>query len=753
MSLEYYGFDALAKVEEKSLEIPRAIGLCRAVHFHRDTRLVQLLQMPKDAAGSVGLEVLVIDMDCEGVPSKNAVGIQYCERLALFITSDEKSVPQVFALRKDFPATMHQNQVLSPGPANPCVYFGPPAATLRTWTPAGFLRRIQWWLEKSARGELHPADQPVEHLFFESKYELVLPWNVDELSKSTAHRAVIFRSRIRPDNNLTYFLEFVEKQAKPEGPTVAHLEFTLPEIVHGFVERDPHTLGELSELLIKRGVDLVKQLGIALDERISPNGAKAAKDDDVTILLLSIPVVRKEGAAPEYVQRRAFGIANGSLQLGEALGTYMVLDGTYYRAKGVLEHPEPTRWRDIRVDPMEVLQRNTVEKARAQSGIGDEGPSGVLVGAGSLGSTMLGLWGRSGWGRWTVIDNDHIRPHNLSRHPALVQHIGNMKASVAAELHDFAMQGASEVKGICADACDFANAEVAKALESSQVVIDVSTTLEYPRLASTREGVPRHVSVFVTPDGNSSVLLAEDAERKQRLRTLEAQYYRAVINAEWGKNHLEGNLSHFWSGASCRDISLVMSYSGITAHAATLAEQVRLALKQPGGCIRIWQRDWKSGAVSSHVVPSCGELQMELGEFNFFVDDGLRKKLIALRARQLPSETGGILLGYYDFNVKAIVLVDALPAPADSKSSRAAFERGIVGLHDAISEATKRTAGIVQYVGEWHSHPPGHSARPSTDDSYQLVYLALHMAEEGMPAVQLIVGENEFVVRKANATT
>ena len=35
---------------------------------------------------------------------------------------------------------------------------------MRTWTPEAFLRRIQWWLEKSARGELHAADQPVEHL-------------------------------------------------------------------------------------------------------------------------------------------------------------------------------------------------------------------------------------------------------------------------------------------------------------------------------------------------------------------------------------------------------------------------------------------------------------------------------------------------------------------------------------------------------------------------------------------------------------
>jgi integrative and conjugative element protein (TIGR02256 family) len=494
---------------------------------------------------------------------------------------------------------------------------------------------------------------------------------------------------------------------------------------------------------------LVDLLCTALQERIGTTGTTVAADDGITIVLLSIPVTRTEGAAPEHFHRKAFGIVGGRLALGEASGAYMVLDGKYYSAKGVLGGAAAAKWRDIPIEAMEVLQQNTPAIARAQSGIDDEGPAGVLVGSGSLGGTMLGFWGRSGWGRWTVIDNDHIKPHNLSRHPALGQQIGEMKANVAAELQGFAMQGANEVTAICADACDFANVAVTMALESNEVVVDASTTLEYPRLASTRDGLARHISVFVTPDGNSSVMLAEDATRELRLRTLEAQYYRAVISADWGKKHLEGNLRHFWSGASCRDISLVMAYSRIAAHAATLAEQVRLILKQPDASIRIWHRDNGTGAVSLHQVAPFAERRMDLGRYDLYIDDSLSKKLRDLRVAQLPLETGGILLGYYDLNVNAVVLVDALAAPPDSKSSREAFERGIAGLRDAVSEATRRTAGIVGYVGEWHSHPPGHSACPSVDDSYQLVYLALRMAEDGLPVVQLIVGENDFLVRQA----
>jgi integrative and conjugative element protein (TIGR02256 family) len=276
--------------------------------------------------------------------------------------------------------------------------------------------------------------------------------------------------------------------------------------------------------------------------------------------------------------------------------------------------------------------------------------------------------------------------------------------------------------------------------------VDASTTLEYPRLASTLHKVGRHASVFVTPNGNAAVLLAEDNRREILLRTLEAQYYRAIIRNDWGKQHLDGNLGTFWSGASCRDISMVLPYSRIMAHASTLAEQVRVACNQSHAVIRAWDRDPITGSVTVHDIDPCAERRFALGDLDLFIDTGLEHQLREMRIAQLPNETGGVLLGYYDFNVNAVVVVDALPAPPDSRSSPQAFERGITGLAEAVSDASKRTAGIVGYIGEWHSHPSGHSASPSGDDYRQLVYLALGMADDGLPAVQLIVGESDIQV-------
>lgn len=754
MAEEFYeiaGFGELTDPEQLSLH--RARALVAAVLDAGDFTLVQLLS--HTVPGVPPIEVLVVDVECDAVPSRNPVGIQYRERLALYVPEDTGALVEVFALRKSFPVLMHQNHGTRDGAASLCLYFEPTRTAMRTWTPQRFLRRIQWWLEQSAKGELHPADQPVEHLFFASKYELVLPWNLDSLRSTASVKMAVTRSKARPDGGGTFFLRPVGDGGNEPAGSASLIELTLPPVAQGFVERDPGTLGSLADMLSQRGVQLLPPLIAALSDSVGSAGVPAGTAESFVVIVMHIPLVREAGGAVQQVSRRAFLVLGDVRELGVKTGALYLLDQKYFAELqgSVLARAPATEWKSEPIFPMSVLQFPDSGAARRQSSVHVEGPRGALVGAGSLGSAMLNLWTRAGWGHWSVIDKDHVKPHNLVRHIAFSQHVGELKCDVVSELCGAATEGAATVTAIRGDACDAGASAVKEALMTGTLVVDASAALEYPRQASFQDALPRHVTVFVTPAGNGAVLMFEDKARSLRLRTLEAQYYRALIRQAWGERHLEGNLGTYWSGASCRDISVAMPYSRIAVHGSTLAEQVMFRAQSDEACIRVWERDPGTGGVSVHDVTPTIERRLDFGDLAVFYDDGLAAHLKALRLAALPNETGGVLLGYHDFNVGAIVLVDALPAPSDSHASPGSFERGTSGLTKAVQDASARTAGIVTYVGEWHSHPRGHSATPSRDDLIQLAELSLAMHDDGLPAFQLIVGENDIQVLQGMVKT
>ena len=742
---ELPGFKA-HEAKRDALGLARSQALYDAVARDRSCKLIGLCG---SAVGTARLdEMLIVEVSCDDVPTQNKAGVNYRERVGIVVRADDSSIPEVYPLREGFPLLSHMSDSPPAFPPNLCLYFEPVRSTLRTWTAAKFLKRIQWWLAESARGTLHAADQPVERLFFQARIELVLPYDYEK--RRSAGDAFILTSRgARGDGSMTMVGRFLGKQeqVKSDIKSSRLISIELPQTLHGAVEREPATLGELHEKLLHRGFDLKSRLSQQIASSVTAHGTTTKESTTSTTILLSVPLVREAGGTVERVQHRAFILTKDSLKLGEQLGCLVPLEGKYYRDPPLFGAPVVEgNWRGLELLPVEVLCQNDSAVARAQSGISDVGPKGTLIGTGALGSALLNLWARAGWGSWTVVDKDHIKPHNLVRHIATFDQVGMPKSHAMVEYVGAIDVGGFELTGVALDAVESTHEDLLKPIEASVLVVDASTTLDYPRRASMRANWPRHASAFITPSGRDGVLLLEDAGRQRTLRTLEAQYYRAVLSSAWGEHHLDGNMGTFWSGAGCRDISAKLPYSRVYAHAATQAEQVMTLCKHPDAAIRVWARDPATGGVSAHNVPTAAEERYELGNFTGYLDEGLKEKLRQMRAAALPAETGGVLLGYWDFNIGALVLVDALPAPAGSTGTTTSFVRGTDGLLDAVNDAQRRTAGVVGYVGEWHSHPPGHSAKPSSDDLNQLAVLALRMAEDGLPVATLIVGEGEFRV-------
>jgi len=578
----------------------RTQRLIAAIHANPDFDLLEVRCRTEN--GEVRSESLVIEVICDGVPPGNRPGVLYRERLGLVVSENERLLIDVRTLRKDFPGLIHMNATHPGEPWSLCLYFEPPATVLREWTPQRFLRRIQWWLTQSSREDLHTSDQPLEQVFFMTPYTLVLPWNFDQLAPDTKYQV---RAEGRP-GGLTILLHArPDSESQPAGNSFTVVTVETPPIVQGQPERLPACLGELVDQMLNRKVDVFTALSNSLREGVDTAGIRAGGPLQRLILLLRTPVTRTVGSVQERVQTKAFIFESDRRQLGTALGAYLPnVEGVYYaNLLGLPNHGPGETWRDERILAAEIIQFNDQSKSRLQSGLTAEGPRAVMIGAGSLGSAMLNIWNRCGWGNWTVIDNDHIKPHNLVRHTAYAMHVGMPKVDVVTQLWDAVSMGASAVTPINADAATLSE-EVLLPLRDATLVVDASADLSYPRAASKVEQVGRHVSTFFTPDGNAAVMLAEDSAREVRLTSLEAQYYRAMINAPWGVNHLNGHLGTYWSGASCRDISMALPYSRVLAHAACLAEQVQSVMEHSDPMIRVWSRDPSSGVVELHsVVP------------------------------------------------------------------------------------------------------------------------------------------------------
>jgi integrative and conjugative element protein (TIGR02256 family) len=704
---------------------------------------------------------------CDGtVPSRNSVGIKNRERLLLLHGPGLVTPHEVQALRVGFPTTLHQNHTPPGEPASLCLYFEPWSAVERTWTPVKHLQRILWWLRETALGTLHRSDQPLERLYFVSPYQIVLPADFNECAANQSEILRLARTSSRANGTVLRGILEPKNTTKADtnAPGLDVLVIPVPPAISAGIERYPATLGQLHDQLTTRG----SEFGVCLVDtvkRMLPSEGLPIRNPHVQhiLLLLQIPIVRAEGVAPERTDVAGFIVHDTNIAgLGIACGA--AFDGTdgkaYANNLQLIGATGPTSsasdaWRNLTVEPVDVRVAFTPKDARKASGIPDEGTNfrGVLAGVGALGSCMADLWCRAGWGNWTFIDDDILHAHNLVRHIAKDLHIGWAKVDVVTHMADLTWPTAPKPTAISAKVTDFSNDEVNGAISGATLLVDATTTLEVPRDLSDIDDSPRMASSFFTPSGRDSVLMLEDATRKVRLSSMEAQYYRAILNSDWGDSHLNGHHGAYWVGGGCRDLSGVLSQEVVQLHASTLARQIRLLSAKPEAQIRVWSMDDETGALAGKVVPVEESQVANLGTWRIAWDEGLTNKLKSIRTESLPNETGGVILGYSDQKRKVIHIVDVLPAPTDSLASRAGFTRGATGVREAIERAAALTANIVGYLGEWHSHPRHSSAVPSAVDAELLAYLAETLAMDGAPGLMVIVGENDISISLEEGNT
>ncbi|TGK23372.1 ThiF family adenylyltransferase [Leptospira kmetyi] len=726
-----------------------------ALRFEITKKLLEAIQRSLDfefietQCLSEKAEAIIVDYINTSIRSRNKIGIKNRERLAIAFIKGAKTPLEVIPLRKDFPNVLHLNNFDKDYPRSLCLYLESWNETERNYTPEKFLKRIGWWLFESSKNTLHVFDQPLEQLFFNTKYEILIPHNFREYSKDL--NKIMYRKKVIQNEELDTFTLEVEFRNKIQNdPEMNFLCVTIQPVKHTSINYHPPTLGELQDQFVDQSSDLIEPLRSEF-KRVVPNkGIVDANHSDYSVLILTIPRLGLFDEITDRIDIYAVIIDSKLGSLGESMGVLHRQESEVY----YVDHPilgEGTYkedWRDITIYPIQVAYSPTKEFARRVSDIDSNSAEfeSVLIGAGSLGSSMADLWAKEAWGNWTVVDGDQIKTHNIIRHSATLSDFGKSKAKLVAEkMNENYEQGYAKHTSICIEISQDNQSVWLSKFQNSNFIVDATASTGVARDISNIDSLSRCSSVFLTPSGSGGVLWLEDLDRNIRLDYLELLFYRAIITENWGESFLLKERPDLRIGEGCRDLSFVISYEQIKLYSSLFARQLRLNKEKPEAILKVWVLDDNSGAISVNSLDISNPLSTTLDDWRIICDDWFLDKLKYLRSNNLPNETGGPLIGYFDQKLKKIYIVDTINAPSDSESSSTSFVRGVEGLKEEVTAIIKKSSGNLNYIGEWHSHPKNVNVRPSPTDLFLLSEFTTIMSQEGLPFIMLIVGDEDKV--------
>ena len=685
-------------------------------------------------------DVIVFELTVER-PQVLAFDIRRIEPLAaVFIASDDRA-PVVFSLRQDFPSVPHLNLALEEFPSSICLYEQTFEQTRLTWTPADFMRRVHNWFAATAKGTLHAEDQPLEPLISGSNYRLILPVDFDPKAARSNPRPCAVYPVISGNDIHIFRMVWRSHAATQKTDSVVAAFFCKPR-QHGVIQKEPQTLHDLNALCLRGDLALANELYATIRDWFLNKPSNDVMEARL-ILLIYLPKTRHANGNVETTEVRAFLTMKKVREIGEGL---QLLDKHGNTAGILIGQPEPSpeALKNIPVAIMQVHDALTPRLAALMNGYSPCESLIVAIGLGALGSQIFNNLLRSGYGKWTLIDDDVLLPHNCARHFLGDWAVGRNKAEAMAEIGNAIFNDTTIATSIPANILSpqgYAK-QIEQAFTEARLLLDMSASVAVGRHLASLDNHPKCLSVFVTPSGGSLALLAEDTDRGIRLDWLEMLHYRAVLNTPALANSFQSPDSRIRYGNSCRDLTTQLSQDSIATWAGTASSAIKRMAADPNAALWIYASD-KNGAITLHTHPVEAPIKCCLYDWAILTDSWLLQKLAALRSKRLPNETGGVLLGSFDTHRRICSIIDVIPSPPDSKEWPTSYIRGCEGLAAKVKAVQEQTLGQVNYVGEWHSHPTGASTNPSRDDLTAYSWLVGHMDTESLPAIMMIIGERQ----------
>lgn len=682
-----------------------------------------------------GAEVITIDIGPMEIPQYPVHPVKTIERVNVISIDDD--LPVVYC-RDDFPIVPHLN-VLPDGRKTLCLFDVPFNDIRYTFSASMFLQRIVYWFEQTARAQLHQPDQPLEPYF---------PCTCDGLILSDFGYPLVRLKKIKTLNGILSKQVALEKIS--EGKVYILLKAGIKKsYTKNIINRMPQTLGELDaafeENILKELEDCFSEIWAIkqtpLYKTIFQEKETELRNSGV-LLAIQIGLSRSENEEPERYYTKVFQVSDTFQSLYQAFGYQK-------NKKNKLEKVKPTEvYKNISITPFETFYQFSSQFATFlnEGTITEHNNNIVQIGLGALGSQIANNCIRSGYGKWTYIDPDVLYPHNLARHCLNQDSIGQNKAQAMQQYANLLFDGKNNIIKTVIPSDIFSKSEQEKIMASiseAALVVDCSASVAAERyLSHELAGKTRSVSFFMNPTGTALIMLLESADRSITLDVLEMQYYCLLVRENKLRNHLKSDRKVLYS-STCRGTSFVYPQDNAAIFSGLCSSAIKQISFSPNAAISIWVYDDLSVTRYKEIGETFQEI--ESSGWKIKISPSLITQIYAHRRRKLPNETGGVLIGSYDYAHKICYIVNEIPSPSDSEEYPNSYVRGHNGLLNQIEQIEEITIGNLTYIGEWHSHPTD-STQPSRDDMVLLQSISDYTLTQGNPGCMLIVGDSNYSV-------
>jgi hypothetical protein len=738
-------------ISPRRLKISKALELVAFLQ-RRNLPFVRLIGC--EISDQTRVEAVIFQVEVE-LGQKKVHDIRETEAIAAAFDPEDKIVPEILTLREDFPSLPHQNIRPFVCPRSLCLDEEPYSEQKLLWSPLIFVERIREWLRLSARGQLHHEDQPLEQLLGSVEGTIILPHD--------------YQTRFGQDKPAIVSFDFINNSAgkfvlrsrvenandQSEKACVATAFRTLP-IEHGVIDKQPENLHALHEFCQKTKFDLLGELGTRLRKWIEDKSAGNLLSARLALVAI-FPKRRHADTSVEISDVWVFLTRDNLQKIAIALGVLAKQAGhiaptiNFGDQKNILNASLAEK---IEILPLRPVYTLSPTLAALYSGFSAPITERIVaVGMGALGSQIFNNMIRTGFGEWVLIDKDILLPHNCARHALPGEFVGLNKTDALAFVANATIDGKAKVTSLPVDVFDPGDhkEDLTGAFANAKIIFDFSASVPVARhLALNFTTKARLASAFLNPLGTDLVVLLEDAAKKFPLTWLEMEYYRFLVNEPSLSGHLSANGARIRYARSCGDMSSIMNQNLLALHAAIGSQTLRKSIEQKFPSIAVFRADPNSFIVSKFIFEPARFRKKTVSDWTLYISELVSAKMKSLRKERLPNETGGILIGNFDRQRQIIYVIDALPSPKDSTERPYLYIRGVRGLRPNVERIKNMTLSSLDYVGEWHSHPPRCSPELSRTDRSALAKLAVEMSLGGLPALMMIIADGnrqEFYIR------